>query len=103
MAASAGIAASKLRREATTVCELVNCRRHAKSLLYEQMLDILDQRLLSRRSVWNFDPHPSTMFFSIPDDWTVAWSASLPVNGELIVDPNVDHLVWTYDEIIGCC
>jgi hypothetical protein len=27
--------------------------------------------------------------FSIPDAWTVAWSASLPVNGDLIVDPNV--------------
>jgi hypothetical protein len=38
------------------------------------MLDISDQRLLSRRSVWNFDPHPSTTHFSIPDAWTAAWS-----------------------------
>jgi hypothetical protein len=38
------IAPPKLRREATTVRELVNCRRHARSLLYEQMLDIPDQR-----------------------------------------------------------
>jgi hypothetical protein len=47
------------------------------------------QRLLSRRSAWNFDPHLSTTLFSIPDAWTAAWSASLPVNGDLIVDPNV--------------
>jgi hypothetical protein len=69
--------------------ELVNCRRHASSLLYEQMLDIPDQRLLSRRSVWNFDPHPSSTLFSIPDAWTAARSASLAVNGDLIVNPNV--------------
>jgi hypothetical protein len=30
-------------------------------------------------------PHPSTSLFSIPD----AWPASLPVNGDLIVDSNV--------------
>jgi hypothetical protein len=54
------------------------------------MLDIPDQWLLSRiRSVWNFDPHPSTTLFSIPDAWTTAWSASLPVTGDLIVDLNV--------------
>jgi hypothetical protein len=50
------IASPKLRREATTVRELMNCRRHTRSFLYEQMLDISDQRLLSRRTVWNFDP-----------------------------------------------
>jgi hypothetical protein len=32
---------------------------------------------------------PSTTLFSIPDAWTAAWSASLPVNGDLIVDPTV--------------
>jgi hypothetical protein len=66
----ANIAPPKLRREATTVRELVNCRMHAWSLLYEQMLDIPDQKMLSRRSVWNFDA------------WTAAWSPSLPVNGD---------------------
>jgi hypothetical protein len=60
----ANITPPKLRREATTVRELVNWRRHARSLLYEQMFDIPDQRLLSRRSVWNFDSHPSTTFFN---------------------------------------
>jgi hypothetical protein len=30
----------------------------------EQMLDIPDQRLLFRKYVWNFDPHPSTTVFS---------------------------------------
>jgi hypothetical protein len=45
------------------------------------MFDIPDQKLLSRRYVWSFDPHPSTTLFSIPDAWTV--------NGDLIVDPNV--------------
>jgi hypothetical protein len=29
--------------------------------------------------VWNFDP----------DAWTAAWSTSLPVNGDLIVDSNI--------------
>jgi hypothetical protein len=38
----ANITLQKLRREATTVRELVNCRKHARSLLYEQMLDIPD-------------------------------------------------------------
>jgi hypothetical protein len=47
----ANIAPPKLRHEATIVREMVNYRRHARSLLYEQMLDIPDQRLLSRRSV----------------------------------------------------
>jgi hypothetical protein len=64
------IAPPKLRREATTVRELVNCRMHAWSLLYEQMLDIPDLKMLSRRSVWTFDA------------WTAAWSPSLPVNGD---------------------
>jgi hypothetical protein len=49
------------------------------------MLDILDQTLLFHRSVWNNDPLSS----SIPDAWTAEWSALLPVNGDLIVDPNV--------------
>jgi hypothetical protein len=63
----ANIAPLKLRREATTVCELVNCRRHARSLLYKQMLDIPDQRLLFRRYVWSFDPNPSTtLFYTFP-------------------------------------
>jgi hypothetical protein len=64
----ANIAPTKLRREATTVRELVNCMSllYARSLLYDQMLDFPDQSLLSRRSVWNFDPHPSTTLFSIP-------------------------------------
>jgi hypothetical protein len=81
----ANIAPPTLRLEATTVRELVNTR----SFLYEQMLDIPDERLLSRRSVWNFDPNPSTTLFSIPDTWVVAWSASLPVIGHLIVELNV--------------
>jgi hypothetical protein len=41
------------------------------------------------------------MLFSTPDAWTAAWSAPLPVNGDLIVDL-IDHLVSTYDDIIGC-
>jgi hypothetical protein len=103
----ANISPPKLRCETTIVFELVNCRRYARSLLYEQMLDISDHRLLSRRSVWNFDPHSSTTLFSIPDAWTAAWSASLPVNSDLIVVPMFDHLVSNYDDIIaithGCC
>jgi hypothetical protein len=50
----ANITPPKLRREATTVHEFVNCRRHPRSFSYEPMLDIPDQRLLSRRSMWNF-------------------------------------------------
>jgi hypothetical protein len=65
-------------RETTTVRELmVNCRRH------EQMLDIPDQRLLYRRSVWNYDSQTDNpTLSSIPDGWTAwtaAWSALLPV------------------------
>jgi hypothetical protein len=49
------ITSPKLRREAATVLKLVNCRKHTKFLLYEQMSDISVQRL---------DPHPSTLFGS---------------------------------------
>jgi hypothetical protein len=44
------------------------------------MLDIPDKRLLSCRYL---------DLFSIPDAWTAARLALLPVNGDLIVDPNV--------------
>jgi hypothetical protein len=57
---------------------------HARSLLYEQMLNIPDQRLLSRRSVSNFDPHPSTKLFSIPDAWMMRQQ-----NCQRIMDSNV--------------
>jgi hypothetical protein len=102
----ANIAPPTLRREATTVRELVN----ARTFLYEQMLDIPDERLFSRRSVLNVDPNPSTTLFSIPDTWVVAWSTSLPVIGHLIVELNVrppagecETMVSTYNDIIGCC
>jgi hypothetical protein len=42
------IAPPKLRWKAAAVRELVNCRRHANSLLYEQLLDIPIPRLVSR-------------------------------------------------------
>jgi hypothetical protein len=53
------------------------------------MLNIPDQKLLPRRSVWLFDLNPSPTLFPIPDAWTAAWSASLPVNGDLIADSNI--------------
>jgi hypothetical protein len=68
----------KLRREIATVRELLNCRRHARSLLYGKMSDIPVQRLFSRRAVWRLDPHLSTM----------AWSTSIPINVNLILDFN---------------
>jgi hypothetical protein len=44
----AHIVSPKLRRKAAAVRELVNCRRHANSLLYQQFLDIPIPRLVSR-------------------------------------------------------
>jgi hypothetical protein len=69
----ANIASPKLRRETTTVAE-----------------GTLGHSCTNRCWIIPIKgPHPSTMFFSIPDAWTAAWSASLPVTGDLIVDPNV--------------
>jgi Reverse transcriptase (RNA-dependent DNA polymerase)/Endonuclease-reverse transcriptase len=84
----ANIAPPEIRREAAAIRELVNCRRHARSLLYEQMADIPSQRLVSRKPVWSLDPYPSTPRFSIADAWITKWSENLPVNGDLILDPN---------------
>jgi hypothetical protein len=70
----ANIAPPKLRREATTVRKLVNCRRHERSLLYEQMLDIPNQRYYFLVDLCGILIHilaPTTLF-SIPDAWTAA-------------------------------
>jgi hypothetical protein len=45
----------------------------------------------------------SIYVFSIPDAWTATWSASLPVNGDLIMDPNFRLPGSTYDYIFGRC
>jgi hypothetical protein len=76
------IAPPKGRREAT-VRELVNCRRHVRSLLYEQMLDI------TITGCFPVDLCEILTLFSIPDAWTTAWSASLSGKGDLIMDSNV--------------
>jgi hypothetical protein len=55
----ANIAPAKLRRDAATVQELVNCRTFS-----------------------------SMTMFPISENWLENWSASLSVNGDLIVDPN---------------
>jgi Reverse transcriptase (RNA-dependent DNA polymerase) len=84
----ANIAPPKIRREAAAIRELVNCRRHERSLLYEQMVDIPSQRLVSRKPVWSLNPYPLTPRFSIAQAWMTTWSENLPVNGDLILDPN---------------
>ena len=84
----ANIAPAKLRREAAAVRELVNCRRNARSLLYESMLDIPPERLVSRRPVWSLDPFSSLSLFPMAETWLSHWSTSLPINGDLILDPN---------------
>jgi hypothetical protein len=47
----AHITPPKLRRKAAAVLEVVNCRRHKNSLLYEQLLDIPIPRLVSCRPI----------------------------------------------------
>jgi hypothetical protein len=84
----AHIAPPKLRRKAAAVRELVNCRRHVNSLLYEQLLDIPIPRLVSRRPIWTMEEYSMTVLFNISGAWTDYWSAALPVNGYLIVDPS---------------
>jgi hypothetical protein len=84
----ANIPPPKLRREASAVRELIKCRQNARSLLYEEMLDVPNERLISRKPVWRYDLFPETTQFSIPEAWIVKWSDDLPVNGELILDPN---------------
>jgi hypothetical protein len=82
------IAPPKLRRKAAAVRELVNCRRHANSLLYEHLLEILIPRLVSRRPIWTMEEYSMTALFNISGAWTDYWSVALPVNGYLKVDPN---------------
>jgi hypothetical protein len=84
----ANFAPAKL--EAAAVRELVNCRKHAKFLLYE--LDIPAERLMSRHPVWSLDPFPSMTMFPISENWLENWSASLLVNRDLFLNPNSRHL-----------
>jgi hypothetical protein len=84
----AHIAPPKLRRKAAAVRELVNCRRHANLLLYEQLLNIPIPRLVSRRPIWTMEEYSMMALFNITGAWTNYWSAALPVNGRLIFDPN---------------
>jgi hypothetical protein len=64
----AHIAPLKLRQKAAAVRELVQCRRHANTLLYEQLLDISIPRLVSRR--------PVSTLFNISGAWTDYWSVA---------------------------
>jgi hypothetical protein len=82
------IAPPKIRRYAATIRGLVNCRQHARSLLYEQMVDVPHQRLISRKPVWSLDPYPSTTLYSIADAWRTKWFENTSVNGYLVLDPN---------------
>jgi hypothetical protein len=66
----AHIAPPKLRRKPAAVRELVNCRRHANSLLYEQLLDIPIPRLVSRRPIWTMEEYSMTALFNISGAWT---------------------------------
>jgi hypothetical protein len=84
----ANIAPAKLRREAAAVRELVNGRKNTRSLLYELMLDILPERLVSRRPEWSVDPFLSLLLFPMSETWLSHWSTSMPINGDLILDPN---------------
>jgi hypothetical protein len=97
----ANFAPAKLRREANAVRELVNCRKHAKSLLYELMLDIPAERLISRHPFWSLDPFPSMTMFPISENWLENWSASLRVNGDLILDPIPALPVLICDDMNG--
>jgi hypothetical protein len=74
----AHIAPPKLHRKAAAVRELVNCRRHANSLLYEQLLDIPIPRLVSRQLIWTMKEYSMTTIFNIFGAWTDYWSAALP-------------------------
>jgi hypothetical protein len=56
----AHIAPPKLRRKAAAVREFVNCRRHANSLLYEQLLDNPIPRVVSRRPFWTMEEYSMT-------------------------------------------
>jgi hypothetical protein len=60
----AHIAPPKLSRKAAAVRELVNCIRHANSLLYEQLLDIPIPRLVSRRPIWTLEEYSITAHYS---------------------------------------
>jgi hypothetical protein len=70
----ANIAPAKLRRKAATVRELINCRQHAKSFLYDQMIDIPHKRLISRKPVWAWTHiHHIHNRHSISEAWMTLW------------------------------
>jgi hypothetical protein len=83
----AHIAPPKLRRKAAAVRELVNCRRHVNSLLTSNFWNPIP-RLVSRRPIWTMEEYSMMALFNISGAWTDYWSAMLPVNGYLLVDPN---------------
>jgi hypothetical protein len=79
------IAPAKLRREATTIRELAegtrgpSCTNRCWIFSIKRCFSIdLCEIMIHFR-----------LRYSIPDAWTAEWTASLPVNGDLIVDPNV--------------
>jgi hypothetical protein len=53
------------------------------------MIDIPHHRLISRKPVWSLDPYPSNRHFSISEAWMTLWLENSPVNGDLILDPNM--------------
>jgi hypothetical protein len=40
------------------------------------------------KPVWSMDPYPSSPRFSIAEAWITKWSEYLPVNGDLVLNPN---------------
>jgi hypothetical protein len=60
---------------------------YRKSLLFEQLQNVPNIRLRSRKPIWIDDPGPPNHSFLILERWKETWSASTPVHGHIISDP----------------
>jgi hypothetical protein len=75
------VAPPKLRREAALFRELNNSWIKGKSLLFEQLQDVLALRLRSRNPIWIDDPGPTNTVYLL-EHWREMWSLS--VHGDLV-------------------
>lgn len=81
----ASIAPSYLRRSQAATKILEKCEFYENSLLYELLQDKTQQRLKSRKPIWQ--SLDSLRGFDLNREWKVAWENENLLNSDLIDDP----------------
>lgn len=81
------IAPAHLRHEGATIREFANTQRCQNSLLYEEIQNLPDLRLRSRKPPRTLDPAITDREFYLKDRWKELWDAATPHNGFFIENP----------------